>query len=119
MLAWAMIRPFVLPVLLAVAVGGNLWQWRAAAVTAAKQEGADTASELRGRLAATEEYAARASLVATMLQLDYAKLLEDFEGIAERSRERVTVYRTRIGELPPASCPPGAEFMDAVNGVLQ
>lgn len=112
----------VLGALCIVSAGANLWQWRAsaldrAACAADRQREVEVAIE-QGRRQAAEETATRASLIATLAQADNSALLAELAGIADRGRKIRVVYRDRIRELPAPTCAPGAERMDAVNGLL-
>jgi hypothetical protein len=108
-----------LAVALLLSLGVNLLQWRAAAVAVADREAALTLGEERGRRLAADEAVGRASLVATLAQSDNLLLIAELHRIAQAGRERVTVYRERVGALPAPDCAPGADRMAAVNALVE
>ena len=119
--AFVLLRP--LPLALVASLAGNVWQWRGAAVDSALVA-ADTAAAKElgmevGKRQAAEERANRAADAANMAQADSLQLLSDLSALVERGKQRVTVYETRVQMLPPADCAPGADRMDALNGLLQ
>ncbi len=102
--------------ILLLSLAGNVAAVYMLGESAAKQDAAEKIAEARGRADAMERMASSASLVATMAQTDLSALVSDLRGVADRSRQRVTVYRDR--QVPQATCAPGPERVEAVNGML-
>lgn len=101
---------------LLLSLAGNVAAVYMLGESAAKQDEAAKVAEARGRADAMESMASSASLVATMAQTDLSALISDLRGVADRARQRVTVYRER--QIPQATCAPGPERVEAVNWML-
>lgn len=105
-----------LSAVLLLSLAGNVAAVYMLGESAAKQDAAEQIAEARGRADAMAREAASASLVATMAQADLSNLVSDLRGVADRARQRVTVYRER--QIPQATCAPGPERVEAINGML-
>lgn len=112
-----------LSVALLLSLAGNVWQVtrqaRAEGEDAGKATAAAQLAEAVGKLDAAAESLERSATVADEAATEQAALASEFTAIADRAKERVTVYRDRIREVPAATCAPGPERMDAWNGVLK
>lgn len=113
-----MIRLLPYAIAAAIALSG----WTAALhyrgdATAARAE--LVAATERGRAEALAEHARRQSAISLMAVQDRDALLRDLTDIADRGRERVTVFRDRWREIEPPPCGPGQGFVDAVNEALR
>lgn len=101
----------------------NVWQYGRERATRARLAERDTAAQViaraEGRASALGEAWQRAATVADAAAMDRQQLLDELAAIAERARERVVIYRDRIAHLPPPTCAPGAERMQAVNALLE
>lgn len=104
-------------------VGLNVHLYGQVRIAAARAQVTDAfATEVaraQGRADALAETHQRSTLLADLATLDNTQLLLDLRAIADRGRERVTVYRDRITTIPAATCAPGADRMDAVNQLLE
>ena len=105
-----------LSAILLLSLAGNVAAVYMLGESAAKQDATEQIAEARGRADAMESMASSASLVATMAQADISSLVSDLRGVADRARQRVTVYRDR--QIPQATCAPGPERVDAINWML-
>lgn len=118
------LRALVLCVLLLTASAGlNVWQFGHAQALSARIETRDALgleiARAQGRADALADAHQRSTLLADLAAVDNTQLLLDLRAIADRARERVTVYRDRITTIPAATCAPGADRMDAVNLLLE
>ena len=109
--------------LLAASAGLNVWQFGHAQAQAARIETRDALgleiARAQGRADALADAHQRGAQLADFASVDQAQLLLDLRALADRARERVTVYRDRITMIPAATCAPGADRMDAVNLLLE
>lgn len=103
---------------LAVSVGANLFQWRAAIIDVEQDHYEKQIIERDAIIEAHRSLIAKQSLIAELKVYDDALLIDQLWKMSERSRERVLVYRDRVQQLPPLSCAPGQERVDATNEVL-
>lgn len=104
---------------LVLSIGGNLWQWRSSAAAEARRDGEIATALEQGKRMAAEEQAGIERKVAEFSIEDRDVILSELTQIAEKAQQTRTVYRTRIEQIPAASCPPGAERMDAANALLR
>ena len=113
----------ILALALLVSLACNVWQFGRAQAQAARIKTRDAlalqVAFSQGRAAALAEAHQRSTLLADLAAFDNTQLLLDLRAIADRARERVTVYRDRITTIPAATCAPGADRMDAVNHLLE
>lgn len=119
----SLIANLVLAALLLPSLAGNFYQLRSKWIDAG-EERAQTAiakdlAEKVGKLDALAESSERMQAVAAAAIDDRGVLLAEMRDIADRGRERITVYRERAAQLPAAACPPGPDRMDATNEVLR
>lgn len=117
------LRALVLCALLLVASAAlNVWQYGRGVDAAAQCRGeamlVREVGKAEGRAAALSESHTRARQLVDLAVLDNAQLLRELRQIADRARERVTVYRERVNQLPAATCAPGPDRMDAINAML-
>jgi len=113
----------ILALALLVSLACNVWQFGRAQAMAARIDTRDAlalqVAFSQGRADALADAHQRSTLLADLAAADNTQLLLDLRAIADRGRERVTVYRDRITTIPAATCAPGADRMDAVNHLLE
>ena len=113
----------ILALVLLASLACNVWQFGHAQALSARIETSDALgleiARAQGRADALADAHQRATLLADLAAVDNTQLLLDLRAIADRARERVTVYRDRITTIPAATCAPGADRMDAVNLLLE
>jgi hypothetical protein len=113
----------ILALALLASLACNVWQFGHAQAQAARIETRDALgleiARAQGRADALADAHQRGAQLADFASVDQAQLLLDLRAIADRARERVTVYRDRITMIPAATCAPGADRMDAVNLLLE
>jgi hypothetical protein len=121
--AWAIARPFVLPVLLLASAGYNVLQWRDAAVDAAvavaERSGEIATAEERGRRLVAERHAFQADQLVGLAQADALDQAQRLRAIVADADSRLGRYHDTVSLLPLPPCAPGRERQDAVNALLQ
>jgi antitoxin (DNA-binding transcriptional repressor) of toxin-antitoxin stability system len=108
--------PYAIVVTMVAGLGSAALHYRGQAQTARAEL---VAAVERGRNAALAEHARQSNMIADMAVIDRGLLLADLAAIADRGRERVTVFRDRWREIEPPPCGPGQGFVDAVNEALR
>jgi len=117
--------PVPLTALLAVAVtlllsiGGNLYQWRAAAVGDAEQAAAIVLATEQGKTQALQEAREREAAIAAdaakyQIEAEQAKIERDKALAAERRANT-----RRLAVIPTPLCAPGKELQDAFNAAAR
>lgn len=101
---------------LLLSLAGNVAAVYMLGEASAEKSAAAALAEAKGRADALSGHLSSVSLVATMAQADFSALVGDLRDVADRSRQRITIYRDR--QVPVAGCSPGASRVDAVNAVL-
>jgi len=103
---------------LLVSLSANAWLLQRLGAAKEKAAGEITTAVQRGRAEALEERADQLSQLVSLAELDRSLLIQDLIEIAERSRKVRPIYRDAIAQLPPLTCAPGQERMDAVNALV-
>lgn len=104
---------------LALSIFGNLWQWRSSSAAEARREGEIATAIEQGKRLAAEEHAETERKLAEFNLEDRDAILAELNEIARKAQDTRTVYRTKIEQIPAATCAPGAERMAAVNELLR
>lgn len=104
---------------LALSLGANVLQLRAAWVGQGRAEGKAERDQLAAKVDGLTRTNAVNEALAKRADADNLGLLNDLSAIVERGRVTRVVYRTKAAATPlAANCAPGQDRVDAENQIL-